>query len=81
MNVNIAMIGLLAAISLFPLKNQANASVYHVVELGTLGGANSYANAINDNGTVVGSSQATNGQTYATLWQGGGVTKLETADL
>ena len=80
MNVNTPMIGLLAVIISLPIGNQANANAYNAAELGTLGGANSYANAINDNGTVVGSSQATNGQTYATLWQGAEVTKLETAD-
>ena len=71
------MIGLLAVIMSLPIGNQANASAYKAAELGTLGGANSYANAINDNSTVVGSSQATDGRAYATLWQEKAVTKLE----
>lgn len=40
-------------------------------DLGTLGGANSYAMAINDNGQIVGNSQVASGYCHAFLWSGG----------
>ena len=42
----------------------------HVTELGTLGGADSVATAINDAGQVVGGSSTADGSFHATLWQG-----------
>lgn len=50
--------------------------VYDVVDLGTLGGASSAANAINDRGVIVGSSVWTNGETHAFIWSNGVMSKL-----
>jgi probable HAF family extracellular repeat protein len=59
------------------LKAQSLAS--QPIDLGTLGGANSVAYAINDNGAVVGSSLNAQGQTRAFLWTPqGGMTDLGT---
>ncbi|NHC15411.1 PA14 domain-containing protein [Motilibacter deserti] len=51
-------------------------------DLGGLGGTTeaSQANAINERGDVVGSSQAADGKTYATLWSGGSARSLGTLD-
>jgi probable HAF family extracellular repeat protein len=57
-----------------------NATVYHgmryasgiTTDLGTLGGANSYAAAINAGGQIVGRSQTTAGVTHSFLWTPGG---------
>jgi probable HAF family extracellular repeat protein len=45
-------------------------------DLGTLGGATSYASGINDRGQVVGMSQRPNGDLSAFLWQHGRMTDL-----
>ncbi|MEI2722803.1 MAG: LamG-like jellyroll fold domain-containing protein [Verrucomicrobiota bacterium] len=42
---------------------------YALVDLGTLGGSDSYAQAINDNGQVVGRSLSANGSEFAYLWE------------
>ena len=47
-------------------------------ELGTLGGRNSYAFAINDGGAIVGYSHTTDGFSRATLWQNGLIQDLGT---
>lgn len=39
-----------------------------IIDLGTLGGKSSYANAINDNGIIVGWSDTKNGKQVATVW-------------
>ncbi len=49
-----------------------------ITELGTLGGAQSYAAAINEQGQVVGSSSTTDGQSRAFLWENGRMTALPT---
>lgn len=46
--------------------------------LGSLGGADSQAWAINDRGQVVGSSETANGKSHAFLWQNGKLTDLGT---
>ena len=40
-----------------------------MVDLGTLGGKNSSAAAISDNGLIVGSSNTASGESHATLWK------------
>ena len=50
-----------------------------MIDLGTLGGASSGAEAVNDSGQVVGGSQTASGANHAFLWtQAGGMVDLGT---
>ncbi len=49
-----------------------------LTDLGTLGGMNSGANAINDSGQIVGNANLASGDTHACLWQNGTITDLNT---
>lgn len=49
-----------------------------IIDLGTLGGANAQAQAINELGDVVGFSELPSGQNRATLWSGGAIHNLGT---
>src|SRR5512134_3066271 len=51
---------------------------WRAVDLGTLGGRNSYAHAINEAGQVVGASATAAGSTHAFLWTRGGMRDLGT---
>jgi probable HAF family extracellular repeat protein len=51
---------------------------YSFVDLGTLGGESSYANAINDRGQIVGSSQVADGSWHGFVWRAGTMTDLGT---
>jgi len=53
-------------------------SSYSIIDLGTLGGAYSYANAINENGQIVGYSETDSGYVHAFLWENGVMTDLGT---
>lgn len=46
------------------------------IDLGTLGGASSSANAINDTGQIVGWSYTSNGVDHAFLWSSGNMVDL-----
>jgi probable HAF family extracellular repeat protein len=56
----------------------ARANSYTVIDLGTLGGNQSQAAAINPTGQVVGNSLTATGQTHAFLWDNGKMTDLGT---
>jgi probable HAF family extracellular repeat protein len=60
------------------LATAPEATAYAIVDLGTLGGTSSRANAVNTNGQVVGSSATVAGQSHAFLWQDGVMTDLGT---
>src|SRR5437764_12150497 len=47
----------------------SGATSYEAIDLGTLGGSSSRANAINDSGQIVGWSITTSGVTHAFLWE------------
>src|SRR5262249_14148459 len=49
-----------------------------IVDLGTLGGEQSSAIAINNRGQVIGTSETADGQTHAFFWQHGRMTDLGT---
>jgi probable HAF family extracellular repeat protein len=67
----------LCALFLRPAAAQTR-TAYEVVDLGTLGGGQSEATAINDMGQVVGYSQVEDGKHHAFLWSGGAMTDLGT---
>lgn len=54
----------------------AGAQTYTIQELGTLGGAQSEARAVNVHGAVVGQAQTPSGAYHAFLWQNGTMTDL-----
>ena len=56
----------------------STSSSFTATDLGTLGGSWSVANAINDNGQVVGVSETTSGERHAFLWQNGTMVDLGT---
>ena len=56
----------------------ARAATYSLADLGTLGGTNSWATAINIAGKVVGGASTAGGQTHAFLWEGGPMQDLGT---
>jgi probable HAF family extracellular repeat protein len=49
-----------------------------MADLGTLGGSDSYASGINDQGQVIGASSTKNGSQHAFIWQRGTMTDLGT---
>ncbi len=48
-----------------------------LLDLGTLGGKNSYANSINDVGTIVGSAQDASGDKHGVVWNGMKIERLD----
>lgn len=60
------------------LSSNTFAQQYQIIDLGTLGGSMSQANAINEMGQVVGSSTISNGETRAFLYENGSMLNLGT---
>ena len=52
--------------------------LYHVIPLGTLGGAQSWATALNESGEIVGYSEMSDGSTHAFLYSDGQMVDLGT---
>jgi probable HAF family extracellular repeat protein len=67
---------LITLVALFPAVGWAEG--YTAVDLGTLGGGFSIANAVNNRGEVVGRSAIPNGPQHAFIWQDGVMTDLGT---
>lgn len=61
-----------------PFASAAHAQTYGLVDLGTLGGADSYAYAVNASGQVVGKAATADGTTHAFLYSGGSMHDLGT---
>ena len=70
--------GITAAVALALLHGGAAPRPYTVNDLGTLGGAQTVAAAMNDSGTVVGGSDTTTGWRHAFAWRAGTMTDLGT---
>jgi len=68
------------AITLYGVSFSANSASpsYAFTDLGTLGGPNSYANAINNAGQVVGAADVDGNFSFATVWNGTIATGLDT---
>ncbi|HWX19298.1 MAG TPA: HAF repeat-containing protein [Candidatus Binatia bacterium] len=60
------------------IRASADSPQYSVTDLGTLGGTDSYASAINNNGQIVGDSYTTNGLDHAFLYSEGRMIDLGT---
>jgi probable HAF family extracellular repeat protein len=76
----LVILGLIAPASASPVAAaQAREPRYTAIDLGLLpGGTSSRANAINNQGQIVGSADTSAGNTHAVLWQHGKVTDLGT---
>lgn len=74
----VALVVAAPAIAEPPITPQASAD-WEIVDLGTLGGDESYATAINERGWVVGYSGAADGRFHAFLWRNGVMEDLGTA--
>src|SRR5262245_3073785 len=61
---------LASAVVLLAYAASASAQTYHLTDLGTIGGSQSVANAINASGQVVGYSLTSGGDTHAFLYSG-----------
>jgi probable HAF family extracellular repeat protein len=72
------LIGVLVALAPPVAPSSAGHGPVQMVELGTLGGHFSRANAINDRGEVVGASATGEGNTHAFLWRDGRMVDLGT---
>lgn len=71
----VEVIAILAALTCSAVPVLARTTI---TDLGTLGGAWSEANGINDGGQIVGASDTASGETHACLWKNGIMTDLGT---
>ncbi len=73
----LALVATLASAALLASAAAAGGSAYTIINLGTLGGGNSYATSINDAGQVVGYSYTAASYRHAFLWtEEGGMVDL-----
>ncbi|MFL5328192.1 MAG: hypothetical protein ACJ8C4_04700 [Gemmataceae bacterium] len=63
---------LVALVLLFCFQGVLQAAI--ITDLGTLGGADSYANGINNSGQIVGYSSTLGSVTHGFIWQNGSMT-------
>jgi probable HAF family extracellular repeat protein len=68
----------IAAAAALALAAPAGAANYRVIDLGTLGGATSAANDINESGAVVGWAKTASGRVHAVIWRDGHKTDIGT---
>ncbi len=80
--IGLVLVLLIAALAVVPAAPRASAAAalpsYTLTDLGTLGGSQSAARAINASGQVVGSSSTAAGKTHAFLYSGGAMRDLGT---
>jgi probable HAF family extracellular repeat protein len=76
--LNRARLYLGVAVCAFAFSNAAQAREFRVIDLGTLGGAESVALAVNDRGHVIGWSYLADGRYRAFLWKDGTMIDLGT---
>jgi probable HAF family extracellular repeat protein len=60
------------------LAAPAGAASYRVIDLGTLGGATSAANDINESGAIVGWARTASGRVHAVIWRNGQMADIGT---
>ncbi len=65
-------------LSVLFLAKTVYAVEYSIIDLGTFGGSFSQAQAINNSGQIVGSSQTNSGNWHASLWDNGVIIDLGT---
>src|SRR5690242_13151067 len=68
----------IAAAAALALAAPAGAANYRVIDLGTLGGATSAANDINESGAIVGWAKTASGRVHAVIWRNGHMTDIGT---
>src|SRR5688500_20402250 len=67
---------LVGALALATLATVAHAAEWQAVDLGALGGRNSYASALSDGGLVAGCAETTGGSIRAFLYENGAMRDL-----
>lgn len=81
MNIQLYKFGVVGFAVLLIGASEANAQSFTYTDLGTLGGSNSWASAINNAGQIAGGSETGGGISHATLWSGANATDLTPTNL